>query len=238
MDEGGGPEARLPGSGPATGEPEPSGSLPPAASGRREFLKNAVATVGAAAGCALLGGAGAGPAAGATTGIVRPPGALPESEFLARCIRCLRCVEACPNQAILPLDASAGKARASTPAIRARRQACMLCNKQEGDWLKCTEACPSGALQKVRRDADEIREKVTMGTAVLDTSLCYSYIGWTCGACYRACPFPQKAMTLGLWERPTIVSEACVGCGLCARVCIRYPQAIRIVPREEDRWRV
>ncbi|MBI3892198.1 MAG: 4Fe-4S dicluster domain-containing protein [Candidatus Wallbacteria bacterium] len=205
---------------------------------RRDFLKNLLATAGAAAGCAVLGGAGAKPATGQADAVVRPPGAVPESEFLARCIRCLRCVEACPNQAIVPLDASAGRARASTPSIRARRQACMLCNKQQGDWLKCTEVCPSGALQKVRREPDEVLARVTMGTAVLDTSLCYSYNGWTCGACYRACPFPEKAMKIGLWERPVVVAEACVGCGLCVRTCIRYPQAIRIAPREEDRCRV
>jgi MinD superfamily P-loop ATPase len=70
-----------------------------------------------------------------------------------------------------------------------------------------------------------------MGKAELDKKLCYSYNKWTCGACYRACPFPGKAMSLGLWERPEVIVEGCVGCGCCERSCIRYPHAIRVRAR-------
>ena len=196
---------------------------------RREFFRNALSILvpGVGAGWLALRPAssrGAGPP-------VRPPGALPETEFLARCIRCQRCADACPNRAIVALGAAAGGGMEGTPAIRPRRQACMLCNRVPGPYLRCTEACPSGALEPVRKDPDEIQRKVAMGKAVLDKGLCYSYNNWTCGACYRACPFPGKAMTLGLWEQPEVVPEGCVGCGACERACIRYPQAIRIRPR-------
>ncbi len=163
---------------------------------------------------------------------LRPPGALPEKEFLARCIRCMRCVDNCPNNAIIALDESYGRAQRFTPAIKARRQACMLCNKLSGDGLKCTEACPTGALQLVKRNVEDICAKVKMGTAEIDTALCYSYNNWSCGTCYRACPLPGKAMTLGRWERPEVHAEHCIGCGACERICIRYPQAIRVKPRE------
>jgi ferredoxin len=154
-----------------------------------------------------------------------------ESAFLSRCIRCLRCAEACPNNAIVPLEASFGGLVEATPVIHPRRQACMLCNRIEGEYLRCTEICPSGALELIRRDPDEIQHKVAMGKAELDQKLCYSYNNWTCGACYRACPFPGKAMSLGLWERPEVIAEGCVGCGLCERSCIRYPHAIRVKAR-------
>jgi MauM/NapG family ferredoxin protein len=164
---------------------------------------------------------------------VRPPGALSEDEFLGRCIRCLRCADACPNNAIVPLDDKFGVERRGTPHIRPRRQACMLCNGEPGGWLRCTEACPSGALRPVKKDVKSIRAQVAMGVAEIDLALCYSYNQWSCGACYRACPLPGEAMTLGLWERPTVNADACLGCGLCERACIRYPQAIRVKPRGE-----
>jgi NAD-dependent dihydropyrimidine dehydrogenase PreA subunit len=104
----------------------------------------------------------------------------------------------------------------------------MLCNRIDGEFLKCTEACPTGALQRIRRDPESIQQEVHMGTAVIDFALCYSYNDWSCGACVRACPYVGKAMTLGLWERPEVHAEFCVGCGLCERACIRYPQAIRV----------
>ncbi|MHC4065845.1 MAG: 4Fe-4S dicluster domain-containing protein [Planctomycetota bacterium] len=197
---------------------------------RREFLKNGIVTGATAAGCGGLAGL-LGGTANTDTHPLRPPGAVDEAEFLSRCIRCLRCSNACPNNAIVPLDDAFGPEARSTPAIKARRQACMLCNKVEGENLKCTEACPSGALQLVRKERQEIGRKVAMGTAEIDLALCYSYNNWSCGACYRACPFPNRAMTIGLWERPEVNPESCVGCGLCERACIRYPQAIRVRPR-------
>ena len=197
---------------------------------RRDFLKNSIATgttTGVAVAATMIG-----TSADGSPVPLRPPGALAESEFLSRCIRCLRCVESCPNNAIITLDESFGRAARNTPAIKARRQACMLCNRIEGDYLKCTAACPTGALVPIRKEVDTIRRRVKMGTAKIDESLCYSYNQWSCGACFRACPLPDKAMTIGLWERPEVNPDHCIGCGSCERACIRYPQAIRIEPRQ------
>ena len=204
---------------------------------RRSFLKNATATPVVCISSAQYGTAlfqrlagEAGEPEHAFGLVLRPPGALDEEAFSALCIRCLRCADACPNNAILPLEGEgSGKLRGS-PVIKARRQACMLCNRVDGPDLKCTAACPSGALQPIANDTEAILASVAMGTAVIDVDLCYSYNDWTCGACYRACPFPDQAMTLGLWEKPTVHPDHCVGCGLCERACIRYPQAIRVRP--------
>jgi ferredoxin-type protein NapG len=196
---------------------------------RRDFLKNAAATGAAlAAGTVLLR-----PAA-AETGVIRPPGALEKDEFLSRCIRCARCGDACPSQAIVMFTEANGKKFSlmpgpgddGTPIVLARQQACNLCQKVSGDYLRCTEACPTGALTKLLKT--EVTTKVRMGRAKLDKNLCYSYNDKTCGVCIRACPIPG-AMKTGQGERPIFDENFCVGCGLCERSCIRYPQAIMVV---------
>ncbi len=196
---------------------------------RREFLKNTVVTTAALTGGSVAAGILC-MNSSASDAPLRPPGAVDESEFLARCIRCKRCVEACPNIAIITLDDSLGRHRRGTPIIKPRRQACMLCNGIEGDYLKCTQACPTGALQLIPRNIESVRRNVSMGTAHIDKALCNSYNGWTCGVCYRACPLRDKAMTIGLWEKPTVNPDACIGCGCCERACIRMPHAIRVKP--------
>jgi NAD-dependent dihydropyrimidine dehydrogenase PreA subunit len=68
-----------------------------------------------------------------------------------------------------------------------------------------------------------------MGKAKVDDNLCLSFQGKSCGVCYRACPLPDVAITVGYMGQPH-VTDACVGCGLCERSCIQMPQAIRVMP--------
>ena len=170
---------------------------------------------------------------------LRPPGALDEADFLATCIRCGRCADACPNCAIVPFTEEAGAEMSvapgpgerGTPVIFARKKSCILCSGASGDSLLCTVACPSGALQPIKKEAIAIQENVAMGTAKVDKNICYSYNGASCGACVRSCPFEGTALRAELWEKPVVDSASCVGCGLCERACIHYPAAIRVRPR-------
>lgn len=172
---------------------------------------------------------------------IRPPGALDEDDFLSTCIRCGRCASACPNHAITsfteksgkPFSLKPGRGQDGTPVVFPRMQSCNLCMGDKGELLRCTEACPSGALQLVRKTPEEIQKNVSMGTAFVDTNLCHSYNGRSCGVCIRACPFQGKALRADIMETPVLNTDYCVGCGLCERSCIRYPQAIFVKPREE-----
>ncbi len=46
---------------------------------------------------------------------LRPPGALPEKEFLQRCIRCAKCAQVCPTTAIRMKGFGSGLKHLNTP---------------------------------------------------------------------------------------------------------------------------
>ncbi len=156
---------------------------------------------------------------------LRPPGALVEEEFLQACIGCGQCANVCPNKCISLFGLEAGIENLATPKITARAQACILC-------MACTKVCPTDALTPLPATPEGMTQ-VDMGLAVVAEDLCYSFAMRTCGVCYRACPLPGKAMTLGLYEQPHVHVEHCVGCGLCEQACVQMPQAIRVTPKWE-----
>ena len=163
-----------------------------------------------------------------------PPGAQPNGRFAALCVKCGKCMQACPYQALHPASAQAG-ALAGAPSIDAREQACRLCAD-----FPCIAACPTGALAEVASKAD-----VRMGVAVIDEDACLSFQGMRCEVCYRACPLIDEAIAIDYRKRegdalhavfaPVISDEKCVGCGLCVERCpVSDPApAIRIRPAGE-----
>ena len=110
---------------------------------------------------AIVGGQAVYLAAAGKGELLRPPGAQSESDFMARCVKCGKCLEACPYRAVHVAPGNAGAA-AGTPVIDAREQACRLCED-----FPCVAACPTGALRDVEARAD-----VHMGTAVIEEDLC------------------------------------------------------------------
>lgn len=156
-------------------------------------------------------------------GLIRPPGSVEETNFLARCIRCQRCSEVCESRCIKLFSSGSGK-HEFTPYLVPEQKACTLC-------LKCGEACPTGAIQPLQE-----KHLATMGTAVVDEQLCVSHNGsGVCGACFTICPFRGKAITQGAHNAPTVHEKDCVGCGLCEEACIvDHNKAIRV--HSQRRW--
>jgi MauM/NapG family ferredoxin protein len=148
---------------------------------------------------------------------LRPPGAHPEPRFEALCIRCGRCIEVCTYRALRPASFSGGRG-AGAPWIDPRRDPCWLC-------MKCPPVCPTGALRPVRdmRDAD-------MGRARVLPDRCYAFQAILCRTCLDACPLQGEAIRQDEQLRP-VVTERCVGCGLCEQRCPAEESAIRIVPK-------
>ena len=149
--------------------------------------------------------------------LLRPPGALPEPEFLARCIHCYLCQDVCPPGCIqMKPDPDADR---HTPFVLPRVKGCTLC-------LKCGEVCPTGALALLTE-----KTEAHMGIAAVDEQLCVSHLRTgACGACFTACPQRGKAITQGLYNAPTVHPDECTGCGLCEEVCIVPYRAIRVFP--------
>lgn len=73
--------------------------------------------------------------------IIRPPGALPEPEFLALCVRCDKCRKACPYLYISPVSLAESVISFGTPKLQAESPGhCPRC------W-RCIYSCPTGALR-------------------------------------------------------------------------------------------
>ncbi len=208
---------------------------------RREFLIKAMKSAGVAATGGLLWSGFIEEGRSAPL-ILRPPGALPEKEFLAACLKCGLCVEACPYDTLELAKPEADKP-IGTPYFIPRTNPCYMCKD-----IPCVDACPSGALDASSvSDAEETGDGklninlARMGLAVLDRETCIAYDGIQCDACYRACPRIDVALSVDYTRNvrtgkhamlaPVVHSDSCTGCGMCEKACITEKAAIFVLPR-------
>jgi MauM/NapG family ferredoxin protein len=155
--------------------------------------------------------------------LIRPPGALPEEEFLGRCVRCGECMKVCIGNGLQPAFLQGGFEGMFSPILKARTGYC------EYNCTLCGQVCPTGALRKL--DLAE-KKKVKIGNACFDHNRCLPYAkGIPCIVCEEHCPTPDKAIKFRevvvennrgekvTVKQPYLVDELCVGCGICETRC-------------------
>ncbi len=145
----------------------------------------------------------------------RPPGAVAEDDFLARCTRCGDCIQACPEEAI-QLAPARMRSAAGTPIIVANENPCRHC-----EGTPCSTVCQPGVL---RPDYPQ-----KMGTASVSQMDCLAWQRSFCTVCEEQCPIPG-AINLDA-GRPVIDPQACTGCGICLYACPAPRKAILLLPQ-------
>jgi ferredoxin len=154
--------------------------------------------------------------------LIRPPNALPEQEFLARCARCGECMKVCPTGGLQPAIAEAGLEGFWSPVFVPKIGECTeKCNL-------CSQVCPTSAIQSF-----EIGEKprIFLGTAVIDRSQCIVWkSGRGCLLCDEVCSYNAVYTKVVNGVRSPFVDETkCVGCGICENNCPIHPvSAIKV----------
>ena len=200
--------------------------------GRRGFLSAAVGTVASVAGAAALVSGTKSFGAGLNNDPqwlpVRPPGSVPEQEFLEMCIRCGECFKACPNNVLQPLGFQQGLEGLWTPRVVADWAGC------ESSCNACGQVCPTGAIRAL-----PLQEKryARMGLAIVDEQTCLPFANReACQLCvdecnaagYEAIEFTQvhtETDESGMpiegtgYLAPVVLEDKCVGCGLCQTRC-------------------
>ena len=170
--------------------------------------------------------------------LIRPPGVTDEEEFLARCLRCSQCMKVCPTSGLQPVLSGAGLEGLWTPQLVSRLGHCDYgCNA-------CGQICPSGAIPAL--DLERKRLAV-LGVAVIDRNRCLPWAEETaCIVCEEMCPVPDKAVELQATsgdaggdpgniiegsdvQKPLVVADGCIGCGICEAQCpVEGVAAIRV----------
>ena len=200
---------------------EPEATPPAVALSRRGFVGGAMGGLAAAVGVRGPLGADAGTP-------VRPPGSVPEREFLRLCVRCGECFKACPFNVLQPMGFGQGLEALWTPQVVADWSGC------EPNCNNCGQVCPTGAIRAL-----PLAEKraARMGLAVVDGRACLPHAGRDdCTLCfdeceaagYHAIEFVRVRVEVDESGRPiedtgyaapVVLADACVGCGLCQTRC-------------------
>ncbi len=145
--------------------------------------------------------------------LIRPPGSLPEDQFVTACVRCGECMAVCPTNTLQAAVGEGGLEALGTPVIVPRAGACaQSCNL-------CGNVCATRAIEPF---TPEEKKHLYVGAASVDRSACIAWaLGRECVVCDEACSYnaiSQEISETGV-RRPVVNEGICVGCGICECVC-------------------
>lgn len=159
---------------------------------------------------------------------VRPPGSVPEREFLQMCIRCGECFKACPNNVLQAEGFQQGLEGLWTPMVVADWAGC------ESSCNACGQVCPTGAIRALPLEEKRVAR---MGLAIVNETTCLPFAGREdCDLCVQECisagydaieylRVGTEVDESGLpiegsgFLAPVVLQDKCVGCGLCQTRC-------------------
>lgn len=182
--------------------------------------------------------------------LIRPPGSVEESEFLSKCIKCDQCINACPTNVLQPATfEEAGIESLWTPVMKFDIGHCQL------KCTLCSEVCPTGAIRKITVEEKmgkgrfEEQGPIRLGTAFYDVGRCLPHaMEIPCVVCEEVCPVSPKAIqtkdvetkdvfgNVVLLNKPFIVPDLCIGCGICQTECpVKDERAVYVTAVGESR---
>ncbi len=198
--------------------------------GRRRMIAAGLAGAGAA--FLVLTGlrhrTGDGPGQVRHPDLIRPPGAVPEPDFLDRCIGCGACMKVCPTNTLQPVAFIAGLDGFFSPVITPQRGPCEpLCNA-------CGHVCPTEAIRPL---SPEEKIWARVGTAQVLRHKCLAWeFDRGCLVCDEVCPYdaihlrsvPEVSVAV-----PFVNERRCAGCGFCEHHCpVTAESAIIVEPMD------
>lgn len=152
--------------------------------------------------------------------LVRPPGGQDEDQLLGACIRCEKCVEACPRGVVSLAHIEDGLINMRTPVMNCKDDYCNWCVDENNGKPLCEKTCPTGALRLV---SGAERESTILGIAEINHDWCLAWRLKGCRFCVDNCPY--EAMYLDENMIPHVIEEKCNGCGRCYTVCVSMQDA-------------